>query len=57
MLYERQSADENSFGQEQIPIPAIQALSSFGQSGQAATLAGSSISTLLGAANPCAKVR
>lgn len=47
---------EASFGNEQIPIPAIQALSSFGQSGQAATLAGTSIQFLLAAANPCGKL-
>ncbi|KIM97507.1 hypothetical protein OIDMADRAFT_169350 [Oidiodendron maius Zn] len=45
------------FDQEQVPIPAIQALSNFGQSGQAATLAGSSIGTLLAAADPCAKLK
>ena len=48
---------EARFGQEQVPIPAIEALSSFGQSGQAATLAGNSIQFLLAAANPCGKVR
>lgn len=48
--------DEYSFGQEQIPIPAIQAITSGGQPGQAATSAGQSVSTLLAAANPCAKV-
>ena len=46
----------HSFGQEQIPIPAIAAAPG-GSSGQAQTLAGQSISTLLGAANPCAKVK
>jgi hypothetical protein len=46
----------NSFGQEQVPIAAISALSSFGQSGQAATLAGGSIQFLLAAANPCGKL-
>ncbi|PQE04274.1 hypothetical protein CJF31_00004215 [Rutstroemia sp. NJR-2017a BVV2] len=44
------------FGQEQVPIAAISALSSFGQSGQAATLAGGSIQFLLAAANPCGKL-
>jgi hypothetical protein len=44
------------FGQEQLPIGAISALSAFGNSGEAATLAGQSISFLLGAANPCGKV-
>ncbi|KAM3069140.1 hypothetical protein ACMFMG_010663 [Clarireedia jacksonii] len=47
---------EARFGQEQVPIAAISALSNFGQSGQAATLAGSSISFLLAAANPCGKL-
>lgn len=47
---------EARFGQEQVPIPAISALSAFGSSGQAATLAGQSISFLLAAANPCGKV-
>jgi hypothetical protein len=46
---------EARFGQEQVPIAAISA-SSGGNSGDAATLAGSAISTLLAAANPCAKV-
>lgn len=44
------------FGQEQVPIAAITALSNRGQSGQAATLGGGAISTLLGAADPCDKV-
>ncbi|KUJ18990.1 uncharacterized protein LY89DRAFT_643576 [Mollisia scopiformis] len=48
---------EARFGQEQVPIPAIQALSNFGSSGQAATLAGQSISFLLAAANPCGKLQ
>ncbi|PQE08975.1 hypothetical protein CJF32_00002632 [Rutstroemia sp. NJR-2017a WRK4] len=47
---------EARFGQEQVPIAAISALSSFGQSGQAATLAGGSIQFLLAAANPCGKL-
>ncbi|PMD31575.1 hypothetical protein L207DRAFT_572774 [Hyaloscypha variabilis F] len=46
---------EARFGQEQIPIPAI-ASAPGGTSGEAQTLAGQSISTLLGAANPCAKL-
>jgi hypothetical protein len=45
-----------SFGQEQIPIAAIQAVTSGGGPGVAATLAGSAISTLLAAANPCSKI-
>ncbi|KAE9366552.1 hypothetical protein N431DRAFT_495020 [Stipitochalara longipes BDJ] len=46
---------EARFGQEQVPIPAIAAAPG-GSSGEAQTLAGQSISTLLGAANPCAKL-
>lgn len=47
------------FGQEQGngAIEAIAALTNFGQSGQAATLAGSSIQFLLGGANPCDKLK
>lgn len=48
---------EARFGQEQIPIAAIQAVTSGGGPGVAATLAGSAISTLLAAANPCAKLQ
>jgi len=48
---------EARFGQEQIPIPAIEAVTSGGAPGVAATLAGSAISTLLAAANPCAKLQ
>jgi len=48
---------EARFGQEQVPIPAISALSNLGASGEAATLAGGDISTLLAAANPCAKLQ
>lgn len=47
---------EARFGQEQVPIPAIQN-SSGGKPGDAATLAGSAISTLLAAANPCDKLK
>jgi hypothetical protein len=47
---------EARFGQENVPIAAISALTQFGQSGQAATLAGQSISFLLAAANPCGKL-
>jgi hypothetical protein len=47
---------EARFGQEQIPVSAVQALSNFGNPGEAATLAGGIPSTLLGAANPCDKV-
>jgi hypothetical protein len=46
----------NSFGQEQIPIPAIAAVTSGGAPGQAATIAGAAISDLLAEANACAKV-
>lgn len=48
---------EARFGQEQVPIAAISALSDLGASGEAATLAGGDISTLLAAANPCAKLQ
>ncbi|KAH8816396.1 hypothetical protein F5884DRAFT_220733 [Xylogone sp. PMI_703] len=48
---------EARFGQEQVPIPAIQAVTSGGQPGQAATLAGQSVSTLLAATNACAKLQ
>ncbi|KFZ01078.1 hypothetical protein V500_00887 [Pseudogymnoascus sp. VKM F-4518 (FW-2643)] len=48
---------EARFGQEQAPISAISAVTSGGGPGVAATLAGGAISTLLGAANPCAKLQ
>lgn len=44
------------FGQEQLPIPPIRDVTSGGAAGVAATLAGSAISDLLGAANPCDKL-
>ncbi|KAE8451325.1 hypothetical protein EG329_003954 [Mollisiaceae sp. DMI_Dod_QoI] len=49
---------EARFGQEQGngAIAAIAALTDLGSSGQAATLAGSSIQFLLAAANPCGKL-
>lgn len=47
---------EARFSQEQIPVSAITALSSFGSSGQAATLAGGVPGVLLAAADPCAKL-
>ncbi|KAJ4424354.1 hypothetical protein N0V82_000872 [Gnomoniopsis sp. IMI 355080] len=47
---------EARFGQEQVPVSAVSSLSSFGQSGQAATLAGAVPGVLLAAANPCAKL-
>jgi hypothetical protein len=49
-------ANKHSFGQEQVPIAAISALTA-GSPGEAATLAGGSVSLLLAAANPCDKVR
>ncbi|KAL6899938.1 hypothetical protein GGI43DRAFT_405868 [Trichoderma evansii] len=51
-------AAEARFGQEQGngAIAAIGALTNLGQSGQAATLAGTSIQFLLAAANPCGKL-
>lgn len=51
-------AAEARFGQEQGngAITAIGALTNLGQSGQAATLAGTSIQFLLAAANPCGKL-
>ncbi|OBT74646.1 hypothetical protein VF21_06405 [Pseudogymnoascus sp. 05NY08] len=48
---------EARFGQEQKPISAISAVTSGGGPGVAATLAGGAVSTLLGAANPCAKLQ
>ncbi|TAQ87671.1 hypothetical protein B7494_g4022 [Chlorociboria aeruginascens] len=47
---------EARFGQEQIPIAAIAAVQG-GSPGQAATLAGQSVSFLLAAANPCGKLQ
>lgn len=47
---------EARFGQEQTPVSAVNALSNFGSSGVAATLAGSIPSSLLAASNPCDKV-
>ncbi|TLD16595.1 uncharacterized protein PgNI_00421 [Pyricularia grisea] len=47
---------EARFGQEQVPVAAVQALGSFGNPGQAATLAGSIPSVLLAAAKACDKV-
>lgn len=47
---------EARFDQEQIPVAAIAALSSFGQPGQAATLAGQVPGSLLAAASSCAKL-
>ncbi|KAF2122789.1 hypothetical protein BDV96DRAFT_639353 [Lophiotrema nucula] len=47
---------EARFNQEQIPISAISAVQG-GAPGAAATIAGGAISTLLGAADPCDKLR
>lgn len=44
------------FGQEGLVMNDIQALSSFGESGQAGTLAGQTPGVLLAGANACAKV-
>lgn len=46
-----------SFGQEQVPIPAISAVTSGGAPGQAATIAGAAVSDLLAGANACAKLQ
>ncbi|OCL06429.1 hypothetical protein AOQ84DRAFT_378619 [Glonium stellatum] len=48
---------EARFGQEQIPIPAIQAVTSGGAPGEADTIAGAAISDLLAGANACAKLQ
>ncbi|KAK6074069.1 hypothetical protein SCUP234_08396 [Seiridium cupressi] len=48
---------EARFGQEQTPVSFITALSNFGSSGEAATLAGSVPGVLLAAADPCAKLQ
>ncbi|TLS22653.1 uncharacterized protein PpBr36_05740 [Pyricularia pennisetigena] len=48
---------EARFGQEQIPVAAVQALGSFGSPGQAATLSGSVPGVLLAAAKACDKVK
>lgn len=49
---------EARFGQEQIPVAAVQALgdAGFGEPGVAATIAGSIPGSLLAAASPCQKV-
>lgn len=46
---------EARFGQENVPIAAISAVNG-GAGGAAATIAGATISDLLGGANACAKV-
>lgn len=48
---------EARFGQEGLVQNAISSLGSFGNPGEAATLAGGSPGVLLGGANACAKVR
>lgn len=47
---------EARFGQEQVPVSKVSALSNFGNSGEAATLAGAVPGVLLAAASPCDKV-
>lgn len=47
---------EARFGQEQVPVAAIQALSDFGNPGDAGTLSGQVPGVLLAAASPCDKV-
>ncbi|KAI1372414.1 hypothetical protein F4677DRAFT_268292 [Hypoxylon crocopeplum] len=47
---------EARFGQEQVPVGDISALSNFGKPGEAATLAGSVPGVLLAAADPCDKL-
>ncbi|KAI8629622.1 hypothetical protein F5Y19DRAFT_72230 [Xylariaceae sp. FL1651] len=47
---------EARFGQEQVPVSDISALSNFGQPGEAPTLAGAVPGVLLAAADPCAKL-
>lgn len=48
---------EARFGQEQVPVAAIQALGDFGNPGDAGTLSGQVPGVLLAAASPCDKVR
>lgn len=48
---------EARFGQEQAASSAIQALSNFGNPGEAATLAGATPGVLLAGANACAKLQ
>lgn len=47
---------EARFGQEQVPVSKVSALSNFGNPGEAASLAGAVPGVLLAAANPCDKV-
>lgn len=50
------AAVEARFGQEQVPVSAVSALSSFGNPGEAGSLSGAVPGVLLAAANPCDKV-
>ncbi|KAI1334514.1 hypothetical protein F5Y15DRAFT_429348 [Xylariaceae sp. FL0016] len=47
---------EARFGQEQVPVAAISALTDFGSPGDAGTLSGQVPGVLLAAANPCDKL-
>lgn len=47
---------EARFGQEQVPAPAVAALSDFGNPGEAATLAGQVPGVILAGANACDKL-
>ncbi|CAJ2499687.1 Uu.00g025400.m01.CDS01 [Anthostomella pinea] len=47
---------EARFGQEQIPVAAVSALTAFGSPGDAGTLSGSVPGVLLAAADPCEKL-
>lgn len=47
---------EARFGEEQVPVSAISALSSFGNPGESGSLSGAVPGVLLAAANPCDKV-
>ncbi|KAF3764226.1 hypothetical protein M406DRAFT_234379, partial [Cryphonectria parasitica EP155] len=49
-------AAEARFGQEQIPVAAVSALTSFGQPGDSGSLSGAVPGVLLAAANPCDKL-
>ncbi|KAI0473396.1 hypothetical protein GGR56DRAFT_529907 [Xylariaceae sp. FL0804] len=50
------AAAEARFGQEQIPVAAVSALTAFGNPGDAGTLSGAVPGVLLAAANPCDKL-
>ncbi len=47
---------EARFGQEQVPVSAVAALTNRGKPGDAGTLSGQVPGVLLGGANACAKV-